>query len=50
VASGRRTPSRSARKPNARRRHASGVSDPSRCEVTSMADINDCGQRRRRAV
>ena len=50
VASGRRTSSRSARKPNARQRHASGASDPSRCEVTSMADINDSGQRRRRTV
>jgi hypothetical protein len=50
VASGRRTPSRSARKPNTRRRHASVASDPSLCEVTSMADINDSGQQRRDAV
>ena len=50
VASGRRTPSRGARKPNARRRHASVASDPSRCEVTSTADINDSGQRPHGAV
>jgi hypothetical protein len=50
VASGRRTPSRSARKPNAKRRRASVASDPSRYEVTSMADINDSEQRAARAV